>query len=192
MSAHNPQSSFGSSLFYEDRLPIKVECYNSEPPAGELLRVGQLNDEVLRSIMSLDEAVAAEKGDDKERQSELQRLEVKVNLMLDMLSELYAQSIEFPDLAPVKIGASQAYWLAGDSEAQSMELGANIGLHVYLTRRYPRPLVLMGQVKQRIQSELGEAWIELQLLPMPQQTQNSLERFVFRQHRRLVAFSRRK
>jgi hypothetical protein len=118
-------------------------------------------------------------------------LEFKVNLMLDMLGELYSRSVDFPESIPIKIGAAAVSWMVGEQE-NAPETGGFLSLQIYLTRRYPRPLVLFAQVQQIIPCETGEKWVEAVLLPMPQQTQDNLEKFVFRQHRRFVAFSRRK
>lgn len=203
MNQHHSDSSFGTSIIYEDRLPLSVAYYPTEPESGELLRVGVQNDDVLRMVLSLDEASAAGKTDEGEHSAEMQRLEFKVNLMMEMLGELYSQNMQFPDPVPVKLGAYSASWMVDESETLPA-IGSYLALSVYLSRRYPRPLVLFAQVSNIIEVPVGgvvnpesfsptmEAWIEADFLSMPQQTLDTLERFVFRQHRRFVAFSRRK
>ena len=189
MTEHSHDRNFGSSIVYEDRLHLKVEPYSSEPESGEVLRNGLQNEEILRMVMSLDEVMPSEKSDD--RDSEIQRLEFKMNLMLDMLGEIYSKNVDFPELFPVKLGASVVSWMIGDEDFVP-ELESYVALHVYLNRRYPRSIVLFARVVQFNDCESGEKWVTAELLPMPMQTQDCLERFVFRQHRRFVAFSRQK
>ncbi len=190
MTRNVSESNLGSSVVYEDSLPLKIEPCAAAPETGELLRVGLLNDEVLRMVLSLDDLSVGERPDD-ERSGELQRLEFKVNLILDMLGELYAQRVDFPAARSIKLGALSVAWQLKEDDP-GMAPGACVSLHLYLTQRYPRPLVLHGKISRVFKEgeQMGD-WLEVALLPMPQQTQDSLEKFVFRQHRRSVAFSRR-
>lgn len=190
MAQQVSSSNFGSSIIYEDRLPLKVERYAGEPENGELLRIGQQNEEVLRMVMSLDDVASTNKNDDSERNSDVQRLEFKVNLILDMLGELYSQNSNLPESTPIKLGAYAASWMIAETESPPA-LNDYVALNIYLTRRYPRPLVLFAQVVNVSECETGEKWVDVDLLSMPPQTLDALERFVFRQHRRFVAFSRR-
>ena len=189
MTQHTPDTNFGSSIVYEDRLHMKVEPYSAEPESGEVLRNGLQNDEILHMVMSLDEVLPSDKGED--RDAEIQRLEFKMNLMLDMLGEIYSRNVDFPELFPVKLGAAAISWMVGDEDVVP-ELESYVALHLYLNRRYPRPVVLFARIAQLSDGEADEKWVTAELLPMPMQTQDCLERFVFRQHRRFVAFSRQK
>ena len=191
MNQHHSDSNFGTSIIYEDRLPLSVAYYPAEPESGELLRVGVQNDDVLRMVLSLDEASVTGKSDEGEHSAEIQRLEFKLNLMMEMIGELYSQNMQFPEPVPVKLGAYSVSWMMDENETLP-DIGRYLALSVYLSRRYPRPLVLFAQVSNIELCETGEKWIEADFLSMPQQTLDTLERFVFRQHRRFVAFSRRK
>jgi len=190
MTRNVSKSNLGSSVIFEDCLPLKVEPCAVAPETGELLRVGLLNDEALRMVLSLDDQVMSDKSDD-ERSGEFQRLEFKVNLILDMLGELFAQRVDFPETRAIKLGALFASWRLNEYDVIP-DVGSYVSLSIYLTQRYPRPLVLFAQVSQVVEDESAAKWLEVALLSMPQHSQDSLEKFVFRQHRRSIAFSRRK
>jgi hypothetical protein len=171
--------SLGTGLALDERLPLR---WLPAPAPAELPAVQQANEETLRIILSLDEHHAVEAGEDNaEIAQELVRLESKINLILELVSQVLVRQLDLPAAVPVHLSAHAIEWPADAPP------GAADGLvELYVCPRYPRPLRLparlepaAGDTRRARFGELGEA------------VQDLLEKLIFRHHRRRIAATRR-
>jgi hypothetical protein len=171
--------SFGAGLVLEDRLPLSWHV-NESPDAAAHLQLS--NEETLRVILSLDEHHAEASDENPEFVHEVQRLETKINLILELVSQILASQLQLPKVQAVRLSAQEIEWAADNAPTT----GSHVLIEAYVCPRYPRPLFLPATVKE---SGGGRARALLDDLGAP--VQDLLEKLIFRHHRRLIAATRR-
>lgn len=176
---HETPDSFGTGLLLEDRLPLHWRVAVT-PDAAPQLQLS--NEETLRVILSLDEHHVEASDENPEFAHEVQRLESKINLILELVSQLLARQLQLPEALPVRLSAHEIEWETATAPA----VGSSVLIETYVCPNYPRPLFLPATV---IDSSGGRARAEFDDLGEP--VQELLEKLIFRHHRRLIAASRR-
>ncbi|HJW82357.1 MAG TPA: PilZ domain-containing protein [Acidiferrobacterales bacterium] len=171
--------SLGSGLVLEDRLPLRwhVSATPDDSPHQQLS-----NEETLRVILSLDEHHVEASDENPEFAHEVQRLETKINLILELVSQVLARQLQLPEALAVRLSAHEIEWEA----ATAPVIGSAVLVEAYVCPRYPRPLILPATVQgfaggrvRAVFDDLGESVQEL------------LEKLIFRHHRRQIAATRR-
>ena len=128
----------------------------------------------------LEEQGATEKKDDKSPHSaDWMRIEVKMNLLLDVMGQLLAASQSRPQASMIRFNALGALWRAATPPLPG-EQGL---LDIYLHDCAPQPLTLMGTIN-RVSAD-GE--IRATFASPGEATADLLEQMAFRRHRRQVA-----
>lgn len=145
---------------------------------AEFLSMALSNEERLRVINGIDEFQVESEEDVMEIAVQLQRLEFKINLALDMLSELLLGRAAVPSPTMVSLSPTHLIWHASPAPTVSQYLRADLFLH----RRYPFPISLTGKV-----AAVEGDRVELTLDPQPDSVKLLLEKFIFRCHRRQIA-----
>ncbi len=172
--------SLGSGLVLEDRLPLHWRV--AETPGGAPQQQ-QANEEILRVILSLDEHHHVEASDENpEYAHEIQRLESKINLILELVSQVLARQLQLPEALAVRLSAHEIEWQTAAAPA----IGSALLIEAYLCPRYPRPLMLPATVKESSGARVRAVFDDLGV-----PVQDLLEKLIFRHHRRLIAASRR-
>lgn len=166
------------SLCYEQSLPFGVRPLSEKPDHFHLESIGLHNEEILRSLASM-ESLAMESDENDELRQEIQRLESKLDLALDLLMELVSANHPPPKEVLVRFNEYALEWQYGPS----VTAGQWVELSLYLNPRFPQPLLLPGVVARTAPNvvhfeELTENFRDI------------LSRYIFRQHRRLVARQR--
>lgn len=171
--------SFGTVLVLEESLPLRWRVSETPAAAPHLLLS---NEETLRVILSLDEHHVEASDENPEFAQEVQRLESKINLILELVSQVLARQLQLPEALPVRLSAHDIEW----ETAAAPAAGTPLLLEIYVCVRYPRPLYLPATVQtasagrvRAVFNDLGESVQEL------------LERLIFRHHRRQIAATRR-
>jgi hypothetical protein len=178
-SDHNP---LGSSVTLDDMLSVAWQPQGASSPE-QLLSLQIANHEVLQTILSLDEHHPELEEEPAEVAVELQRLEFKLNLVLDLLGHVLSKQLALPTRAPVRLAASYIEW----QTAAAPPPDSKVLVEVYLSPHYPRPLVLPGVARAAARG--GYAQVAFHDLGDP--VQYALEKLIFRNHRRRVALARR-
>jgi hypothetical protein len=171
--------SFGSGLALEESLPLRWRVAETPvaAPAASLA-----NEETLRVILSFDEHHVEASDENPEFVQDLQRLESKINLILELVSQVLARQLQLPEALPVRLSAHEIEWQTVSAPAT----GSSVLVEIYVCPRYPRPLFLPATVQgfaggrvRAVFDDLGES------------VQDLVEKLIFRHHRRQIAATRR-
>jgi len=168
----------GDGLTLDARLPVR---WRTDSP-GELAALRQANEETLRVILSLDDHHVELPEESTELAQEFQRLEAKLNLILELMSKVLARQFDLPPPAPLRLGAQSLEWEAAASPAA----GSRGWLEVYLCPRYPQPLYIPAVIENATPARTRAVFVE-----PGEAVQDLLETLIFRHHRRQVAAARR-
>lgn len=180
----------GSGLVYEGQLALLVEPIAAVPAPALLTAINDGNEILLKNVMSLDEKI--ESDEDDVVLHELKRQDLKIRLVLELLSMLLVQNKMMPEPGHVRF-SSDTFSVPLDSQVlpadASPELpeGKLYKLSLYVDPGLPRPLILYAEATSG--AEAG--WQDFSLLQIRQSLQDVLEKFIFRQHRRIVAQTRK-
>jgi hypothetical protein len=168
-------------LAYEDVLPV---AWRPLPEPFDPAIVGSFADRnlrVLQAVSALDEHGQIDKPDDNSPNSaDILRLEMKVNLLLDMVGALLIASRPRPRAAAVRFNALGGVW---QGVAPFPPLGNQGVFEVYLRDSIADPLRLFG----RIASVSPDGKIKVRFVPPGENISDLLEKLAFRKHRRQVA-----
>lgn len=170
-------------LVYEGHLPLAWKPLSALPADTELAGLEYANSEVLRTIFALESHVGELSEDTEGKSPDLARLDFKVNLLLDLVGQLLSKQLIIPDSRELTLMADGLCWQESDVPPQDSLLR----IELYLNLRYPRPLVLHGQVR-----ETQDRRVAVEFCGQGESVREGLERFIFVHHRRAVAQSRLK
>ena len=174
--------SLGTGVALVERLPINWHSWAGSP--DETGRQRQVNEEILRVILSLDEHPHGDPNDeDSALTQELVRLESKLNLVLELVGQLLVKQLALPPAVPVQLYAGGLDW----QTATPPPAGSRILIEIYPCNRFPRPLQLPAVVRPAPRTGWAAAGFE----DLGEVVQNQLEMLIFRHHRRRVAAARR-
>ncbi len=187
MTAIAPDPSI-SGLVFAGRLPLawrELPELPDEIESRELERANLIN---LHTLFALD-IHAGDSGDDPialASATELKRLDFKVGLLLELVGQLYARQQAIPPEHHLILTVDGLRWRA---EA-APPTGGLLRLQLYCNLSYPRPLILHARVADTVPYPGG--WqIQTRFEEPSEALQEALERYIFLQHRRSIAHSRR-
>jgi hypothetical protein len=168
-------------LAYEDVLPVAWKRI-SEPFDPSLIGSYQdRNLRVLQALSALEEHAQVEKADENApHHADLVRLDLKMNLVLDMVGQLLIASHPRPRSAAVRFNALGGAW---QGYAPLPEMGNQGVLEVYLRDCIAEPLRLVG----RIASVGPDGRVKARFVPPGENIADLIEKLAFRKHRRQIA-----
>jgi hypothetical protein len=138
------------------------------------------NVRTLQVCATIEEQGPVEKAEDKSMHSaDLLRLEVKMNLVLELMGQLLAAQQPRPPTSPLKFNALGAVWRSQAPPKQG-EQGL---LDIYLRECLAQPLTLIGNVTQ----VSNDGQVKVTFTPPGEATSDLIEKLAFRRHRRHVA-----
>lgn len=171
-------------LAYEDLLPVAWRQLSTPPDATAVAAIAERNVKVMQSQAALDEAGPVERPDDNSPNAgDFQRLEVKLNLVLELLGQIVAAGVPRPAAATVRFNSRGASWRMRSPLPAVGDLGC---LDIYLGEWIAQPLTLVLKVTAVSADGIvtAEAW------PPGDAVSDLIERLAFRRHRRRVAGTR--
>jgi hypothetical protein len=175
-------------LGYTDSLPLGFERLDKLPEGAALAGIILENQQVLVADASLDEQRPhAEKKSDEEPElaEDLQRLEFKVNVLIQLVARLLNRGASLPKTRSIRFHAQGIQWRVDDEEVQP-----GVGLvQLHVSRYFPQPLVLPGRILG-VNADAEGRWISFKFEGLSPSVVDLLERMIFRHHRRLVAGTR--
>jgi hypothetical protein len=179
--------SADNALVHEDTLPVGWQRLGAAPHPGELHRLNASALHVLQAALAWDELPAPDTEEEAGvRTQELLRLETKLNLVLELLSELVQQQGLMPNPVPVRLSAEGIGFETHDRLAP----GEHLRLGIYLVAGTPKALTLPAVVKA-VERRGDAYWVQARFVDLTAAVRDLLERLLFRFHRRRVAQARR-
>lgn len=169
-------------LAFEDVVPL---AWKPTPVPFDPALIGSYADRnlrVLQSLAALEEHGPIEKIDEKDgpAMAHIARLDLKLNLLLDMVGQLLLASHPRPKAASVRFNALGAVWQGAPPYP---ELGNQGVLEIYLRDSIAEPLRLVG----RIATISLDGRIKARFIPPGEHISDLMEKLAFRKHRRQVA-----
>ena len=177
-----------NSLVFAGRLPLAWQEMAALPDELELRELDRSNLQRLNTLFALD-IHAGDFGDDPAalaNATELKRLDFKVSLLLELVGQLFARQQNIPPERLLILTVDSLSWPADAAPA----LNSLLRLELYCSLNYPRPLLLPAQVTEITPAANG--WrVQARFHAPSLALQEALERYIFLQHRRTIANSRR-
>ncbi len=175
-----------AGLVYETRMAVGWRVLPSPLDADYTARLNDSNELFLRSLNTLEEVPCGrfevgETGGDL--QPELERLDIKPNLLMELVGHVLSRQLGMPPRADVRLGRAGMAWRG---PRQPPQCGTDLVVDLYVQPRYPRPLELPGRT-----TAVRDGWVELEFLGLNEAVEEGLQRLIFRHHRRDVATRRR-
>ena len=178
--------SFFQGLYYESNISLVWQVVDDLPSDNELVRINEDNSRFLKALAALNEGPPEAGEELPQTAAELQRLDLKLNLLLEMVGELLASQRTLPAPTKVKLGHAGIEWLAEKHPPS----GAQICIDVYLRSELPSPLKFHGLAviadSEKTSTNTGKR-VQVRFAGLNPTLQDDLEKFIFRRHRRSIA-----
>ena len=179
--------SSAQALVYEETLPLRWQHRAARPSENEIHRLNDIALATLQAALAWDESPVAEAAEEGGlRAPELLRLELKLNLLLDLFGELLIRQGLVPDAIPVRLTPESLEWETTEPLASSDYLI----LSIYMLPGVPKPVDLPALI-DTVQPSGGRYRIRSDFLTLAPPVRDYLEKLIFRFHRRRVAEVRR-
>lgn len=170
-----------SGIIYEAALPISCESIEVIPSDVHLAQVNEANEWLLRADLTLSEHQEADEHN--ELSTDIQRLDLKLNLILSLVGDALAKQLDIPAASPAKLSFTHLEW----QTETGFEDSSLVRIYLYVSSSLPKALHLYGRV---VASEGG--WMKVEFVGINHAVADWLEKMIFRHHRRTVAQSRSK
>ena len=176
-----------AELKFSDNISIDWRVVERYPDDTLLALVNESNESFLRAVSAIG-AFATDPADDAAGISqEIVRLDLKINLLLDLVSQLIYKQLDIPERTQVTISSNEIQWLSPNVP----EPGAIVFVQVYIQHGTPKPLCFYGEVMSS-QAEYSSGSARVCYLGLCGSAQSWLDKLIFRHHRRAVAFEKSK
>lgn len=176
---------FGEALACDEVLPAMFAAGDGDDEAARE-RAAERSESLLRSIAQVED-MQGEDGEDRgAAELALQRVEAKLNLLLELVGEIVRRdSAPLPE-QPVRWSR---HGLAVPAEAAVVP-GMRGLLRLQPAAWLPQVLELPAEVVA-VGDREGRRWAWLRFSPLPGALESAIERHLFRLHRRAIAGARR-
>jgi hypothetical protein len=176
------EDSLGSGLVLEEYLPITWAAQNAPLDPIRIAGLQSASERVMNTVLALEDSAPEIVDEFPGKASELQRLDFKVNLLLDLVGQVVAHQLSLPPRAAVRLGADRIEWNSANPPAA----GQMVVVQVYLNLRFPRPVNLLARVQSVSATPKGSI-VRAVFESMEKSLKETLEKLIFRSHRRQVA-----
>ncbi|MBL1433718.1 MAG: hypothetical protein COC09_03440 [Gammaproteobacteria bacterium] len=185
-NASNSGDHLGQRLVFEESLPLSYKVVEMLPQGNEHVALQISNEETLHAIMMVEDTPKENSDDSNVDAQDILRLEYKINVMFELLVGLYQREAELPLSTHIILRSDAIQWHNTDS----LEIGSNVLVDLYMSRKYPKPLVLAGTVTS-VSTELPSLLTMTFADAVSERIRDWIDKFIFRHHRRSVALARR-
>jgi hypothetical protein len=167
-------------LAYQDILPV---AWRPQAKSLDFIAIASLNDRNVKTLQvcsAIEEHGSVDKQDDKSpHAADLMRLEVKMNLLVDLMGQLLAASEPRPPITAIRFNAVGAVW----KSSLPLRSGDQGLLDIFLKDCLAQPLTLIARVTQ----VTADGQVKASFAPPGEATSDLIEKLAFRRHRRQVA-----
>jgi hypothetical protein len=168
-----------NELAYEDLLPVAFKLLPRPLDAAAAQALADRNVRLLQVCAAVEEQGAASLEETGQHSSDLTRLEVKVNLLLDLMGQLLAAQAPRPRPSMIRFNATAVQW----RPLEPPRSGAQGLLEIWLRDSLPQPLTLIVNVTH----VANDGLVKCTVTPPGEATADLIEKLSFRRHRRHVA-----
>lgn len=169
-----------NELAYEDVLPVGWRPLARPLDLAAVAALTERNVRTLQVCATIEEQGPVEKAEDKSLHSaDLLRLEVKMNLVLELMGQLLAAHQPRPKPVSLRFNALGAVWRS----AAPPRVGEQGLLDIYLRESLAQPLTLIANATQ----VSADGVVKASFTPPGEATADLIEKLAFRRHRRHVA-----
>ncbi|MEJ2346782.1 MAG: PilZ domain-containing protein [Gammaproteobacteria bacterium] len=187
MNTESPSDPLGEGIVYADRHPLTWEQLSAPPAAEELARWNAASEQVLRLVAALEDHWAEPIDEPYGPQGhELARLDFKLNLVLELVSQLVRRQVPMPERREIRLNGNGVQW---ESTGDAPPDGSHVRVFLHLHDNLPRALELPGRVVERTPTDAGEC-VTVRFEGLSESVQDLLDKLIFRHHRRSIAHSR--
>ncbi|MFT4518771.1 MAG: hypothetical protein ACI9JM_001156 [Halioglobus sp.] len=189
----DPDSSL-AGLTFTDNIGIDWKPVDTPPDDAHLAIANETNESFLKAVSAIatfagDGSLSGDASEDDNAMSqEIARLDLKINLLLELVSQLIYTQLEIPDKRRVTVSSSDVSW---DDSGQLPTPGSTVFVQLYIQHGTPKPLCFYGEVISS-QDEYDTGCARVCYLGLSGSAQSWLDKLIFRHHRREVAFRRSK
>lgn len=168
-----------NELAYQDLLPVGWRPLTRAPDLATVTSMADSNVRILQVCAAIEEQGAVEKKDENSPHSaDIMRLEVKMNLLLDLMGQLLAASQPRPPATVIRFNALGGVW----NSTVPVRVGEQGLLEIYLRDSLPRPLTLVANI-----THVNAGQVRATFSPPGEAAADLIEKLAFRRHRRQVA-----
>jgi hypothetical protein len=173
-------------LAYHDEMPLGFQPLAALPAEVEQQRLNTENHQILQLDASLEERHPIDpKDDDLVMRHELERLESKLNVIMQLLSRLLSRENVLPRERKFRLAADGIEW--DHDTALKLDSAGLVSLHI--NRTLPYPLQLPGKIVGCHATD-GRFRVAFAFEGVAANVLDLLEKMIFRHHRRAVADAR--
>ncbi|HTU67018.1 MAG TPA: PilZ domain-containing protein [Steroidobacteraceae bacterium] len=172
-------------LAYEDLLPVRWRQEPAAPADVQATHFAERNLRVLQACDALEEHGQLDKkkaDDDSPHSADIMRLDFKLNVLLDLVGQLLAQSQPRPQSTQIRFNAMGATWKSGEP----LRVGTYGILEITLRDVIVQPLHLPAEVV----AGADAGFVRVRFLSLGETVADHIEKLVFRRHRRKIAGAR--
>lgn len=171
-------------LAYADVLPVAFRPLAERPDSTHSAVLAERNLRILLACAALEEHGQHDKpAEDTPHAADILRIDLKINLLLDMVGALLAASQSRPPAVPARFNSHGIVWEASGPSPGPGQMGL---VEIHLRECLAQPLALIGVVAE----DPVERHVHVRFDPLQNPVADQFERLVFRRHRRQVAGGR--
>jgi hypothetical protein len=172
-------------IAYEDLLPVRWRAEPAAPTDVQAAHHAERNLRVLQACDALEEHGQLDKkkaDDDSPHSADLMRLDFKLNVLLDLVGQLLAQTQPRPEPTQIRFNAMGATW----KTRENLSTGSHGVLEITLRDILVQPLDLPAEIVAGADAGFARA----RFLALGETVADHIEKLVFRRHRRKIAGAR--
>ena len=179
---------FSDQLSFQDTLPLACEALASPPTFNDFMRFDDRNASLLKTLASEDQSRREPEPSLEALMQEIDRLDQKLNLITELLADLVRREVVVPAAQAFRLSSAGVSFDLG--EGQSVGQGDWVKVSLFLLPNVPRPLEFAGKVVVTDPAFVPGDWQTVVFEQVNEVVESSLDRLVFKHHRREVAMRR--
>jgi Atypical PilZ domain, cyclic di-GMP receptor len=170
-------------LAFQDVLPVLWRQMPNPVDRDVAAGFSERNLQVLQAWDAMEEHPVDKPDESAPYAADIMRLDVKINLLLDLVGQLLAANRPRPAAVPVRFNALGGMWRGTAPLPAAGEQGV---AEIYLHDCLAQPLRLPG----RVTSVTPDGQVKVKFAPVGEAVADLIEKLAFRRHRRQIAGSR--
>jgi len=179
---------FSDQLSFQDTLPLACEVLASPPTFNDFMRFDDRNTSLLKTLASEDQSRREPEPSLEALMQEIDRLDQKLNLITELLADLVRREVVVPAAQAFRLSSAGVSFAPVSSE--SLGQGDWVKVSLFLLPNVPRPLEFAGKVVATDVAFVPGDWQTVVFEQVNEVVESSLDRLVFKHHRREVALRR--